>query len=194
MQPQTTETTEELFLAACAAENVPVKAIDRIWRNFVLNPKVWQSLQIPAEASGRLRKSILKQRWKALQPNKPHIDYTFKNQQTGELIDRKEQEKIPKKEFNLQEYELIQQTAYRTLPKIVEMHCEMHELQQLPVPLDMAISNDGVAESQSSNKSYNAWSVRFLCCKDVHPFRASRAVRGSSMFDTDLDFVIDQIM
>ena len=151
-------------------------------------------MQIPAEASGRLKKSILKQRWKALQAHKPYIDYTVKKRRTGEVIEREKQDKIPNKQLNAREYQFIQQTAYRTLPKIIEIHREMHDLQDLPVPLDMAITNDGVAESQSSNKSYNAWSVRFLCCQDVQPFRASKAARGESRNDIDLDYVIDQIM
>ena len=168
--------------------------MNSIWKRFVLNPKVWQSLQIPAEVSSRLKKSILNQRLKALKRHRPKIDYTFKNYQTGHVIDKKEQYSIPYKECNRRNHEFVQETSYRTLPEIIEIHKEMHEGQQLLVPLDMAITNDGVAESQSSNKSYNAWSVRFLCCQDVQPFRASKTPRGSSMFDNDIDYVIEQIM
>lgn len=167
--------------------------MNKIWKHFVLDPQVWESLKIPQDVVWKLKKSISKQRWKAVKKFKPYMDFAYKSRKDGEVIERIAQTSIPVKELNSTDFQFLYEASYRNLQDVVDIHRELHPNKHLPDKLDMILTNDGVAETKSSTRSLNAWSVRFLGCEYVYPLRVSKADKGKTCFDDDLDFVIQEL-
>ena len=184
---------ELLFLGASVQAGMSVAQMSKLWKNFMLNPQVWESLDLTEKVARGLKKSISKQRCKAIAEHKPLTDFAYKSRKDGQVTERKGQRSIPIKEFNTTDFQFQYEASYRKLQDIVEIHRKLHPSKKLPKKLNMVLTNDGVAESNSSNRSLNAWSVRFHGCEYVYPFRVSKADKGKTCFDDDLDFVIEEI-
>jgi hypothetical protein len=86
------------------------------------------------------------------------------------------EEFISKKRFPQMHWNRAFEAGYSPIKDVIQRHQKVHPLKELPNPVLANISNDGVAESQSSNLSFNSWVIQFSDC--VWPIRNSKTFHG----------------